>query len=242
MNKYIKYIFLISILAFNFNLFSQTPNKYGIRAGVVFNGIQSIGNQNSIFQYTDAFYNSFSYDIGAYKEWTFSKEFCVSTELHYIQKGETNENLKLTFITATEPWIVVQNWSLPDRFNYISAQILPRFMFAHTNAMLHSSDVWFMYVFGGPTFNMLVSNSNSKVSDKIIPVKNGRVEIGAMIGFGSELLDFLTFEFRAEHVFNGPYSVVFPDYTVTRVHNSVYFLVGFAINKFFEKEKKVKSH
>jgi hypothetical protein len=241
MKNYIKYFFLISILIlnFNFNLYSQTPNKYGIKAGLILTGIQSINNPDNVIEYQNAFYNFFSYDFGIYKEWTFSRMFGVSTELHYILKGESRQDLKLSIITATQPFIVVENNYIPDRFNYISAQLLPRIMFAQSNKVRNSNDVWFLYLFGGPTFNMLLSSSSSNASgsSNTIPLKKGKIEVGAMLGLGSEMFDFLSIEFRMEHIFNGPFNVVYPDYTLTRVHNSLYFLVGFAFNKLFEKER-----
>ena len=222
--------FLIAVLILNANLFlCQTHNKIGIRTGVLISGMSSDNSKDMVFTDTSSAFTYVSFDIGIYKEWFDTKRFCISTEVHYLIKGEQNpaHSLIVTPIKTSQGDVYEYRY-IPDRFQYLSFQIFPRFRIIVTPTGEN------IYLFAGPTFDLLLNNTNSDFPDQKVPLSNSKLTFSGSIGAGSEILDFLSCEIRYDHSFIGPYSITYGNQTVPRRHNAIIFLAGISFNKFFK--------
>lgn len=211
---------------------SQILGKYGIKAGLVFNGI-STGNDISVFTDSSAYLNFLAFDIGIYAELFNTKNFCVSTELHYLVRGEQNPNF-IKILTRIPPaYLEIYEYKyLSDRFNYLSFQILPRYILNLTQRNK-------LFAFAGPRFELRIGNSNSGIDDdsKIFEMSNYKLETGGSIGFGGEMLDVFSFEFRYDYNFSNIYGLSYRNNIVYRKHNSLTFLLGLSLSKYLNKKQ-----
>lgn len=203
----------------------QTFHKIGFRGGLIFTGMAT-SSEASVFSDSASFLNFLSYEFGVYAEMFNSKHFCLSTEFHYRVKGERNPNFNKVIrpVTLNNGQYYEYRY-LSDRFHYISLQILPRYRIAIT----HTDEN--LYLFGGGVLDLLIYNTNSGDNETVDDIKNFKLDFGATAGIGIELMNFLTFEFRYEHSFRGPYELSYGDKTVTRSYNSLIFLTGISFNK-----------
>jgi hypothetical protein len=221
MNKKI-IIFFIIISSFN-SIYTQTFNKFGIKSGLIFNGISTQNDGASIVE-ESAIFNYLSYDFGLFGEFFNSKKFCISTELHFTAKGEKNAAYVIITKNTTQGQIYDFEY-LSDRFYYISLHTLPKYRF------FHSSRNENLYVMAGPKFDFLISNSNSDNYENSLKIKNSNLEVGALIGFGIEVWDIVSFEFRFEHTFTPVYKLSYNNGNITRHHNALVFLTGLNLKK-----------
>lgn len=224
MNKII-YFFIIMILASP--LSSQVIHNWGIKGGLLFSGFTT-DSDDKVFTDSSHFVNFLSYDIGLYAEMFNSKKFSVSAELHYNTKGERNPNF-VSVITVS-PSSQGDEYSykyLSDRFHYISLQILPRYKFIITK-----EDV--LYIFGGPSYDYRISNTNSEHPNSTLEAGKSGGEIAGIIGLGGEFLRIATFEFRFQHNFTPTYTFRYGDKKVGRTSNSIIFQFGVSLKKIFK--------
>jgi hypothetical protein len=221
------YLITLSIIFSNLS-YCQTHNKIGLKAGILISGISSNNSNGIILADSSSAFSFVSMDIGIFKEWFDSKRFCISTELHYLTKGEQNpEYNRIVTPVKTSQGEIYEYRYLPDRFKYLSLQIFPRYRIILTSSGEN------IYIFGGPTIDFLLENSSSVFPDEVVPLENSKLTFGGTIGAGSEILDFLSCEIKYDHSFTGPYNIKYGDITIHRRHNTLLLLVGVSFNKFF---------
>ncbi len=227
------YTVIIIILIASVN-FSQVRNNYGIKGGFNFSGISSSAT-NTVFKEESIRMNCFNFDLGIFKEWFSTKRFCLSTELHYAVKGEITGNAYVDIIpTMKKIFYVYTTWFFPDRFQYLSFQLLPKYRTGFTVPPAVDN----LYLEGGIGLNTMVGNYNSDIDTNIVHLKNFDCEVSGILGMGIEIAHFIDIEFRYEHTFNGPYTATFGNTEIYRNLNSFIFLTGISINYFFEKHSK----
>ncbi|RPI13350.1 MAG: PorT family protein [Ignavibacteriae bacterium] len=210
---------------------SQTENKFGIKAGCIFTGISTSNDDKNLFYDSSTFLNHLNYTVGFYKEWFNTEKFCLSTELIYSTKGDINVFVKLVKDVSTNQGEFYESYYVSNRFQYLSLQLLPRYRIV----LAPKSEN--MYIFGGPSLDLLVNNYISDDRTDFKKIDNMKLELGAVIGLGVELMNFLTFEFRFDHNFTGPYTISYGDKTIARRYSSAVFYTGISFNKFFKKKK-----
>ncbi len=225
----IKKILILVILIFIVNSsYSQTFTKFGLKCGLIFNGISTENDQAKVVG-ENAFFNFLSYNFGMYGEFFNTRRFCLSSEIHFTLKGERNPNFIGVVQTQNSNQHTLYEFKyLSDRFYYLRFQLLPRFRFLLTTSNEN------IYVLGGPTFDYMFANSNSGDAKNIKDIENSRLEFGALFGVGIEMWDIVSFEFRVEHTFSSLYTISYSNNNITRHHNALLFLTGLNLKKAFK--------
>jgi hypothetical protein len=225
-----KYFFSILIILF-FTAANKSPaqtfSKFGIKGGFSVSGLSTfnpnkpftlLGTNLYVYDKSDNF-NFFSFDIGVYTEWFNSEEFCVSAELHYTLKGETDKAI----YTVPDPNNIsnVNEWEsgvLKDKAYYLSFQILPRYRVGISE---HGEDN--VYLFIGPTFNFEMNNTSSYSHPNHVNTKGPMGDIGTAFGIGFEVDKILSCEIKLDYSLTGSYDFIFGKDEVTRRYNSFSF-------------------
>lgn len=230
MSKY--FLFITLLFCVLVSTYSQTPNKYGIKGGVVFTGIINSGNDNNLFfePYIVSDYVNFS--AGIYKEWFNTRKFCLSTELIYSIKGDHDDTLKYYEPVQTIHGTMYEMNYVSNRYQYLSLLFLPRYKFAITPSGEN------MFICGGPGAELLIGSYFSGDNENVHKLEKYSASFIAAAGFGVELMDFLFLEFRVTHSFSGPYKLKFINQTVSRSYTSASFYTGVSFNNFFKKNRK----
>ncbi|HMT12403.1 MAG TPA: outer membrane beta-barrel protein, partial [Ignavibacteria bacterium] len=220
---------LISILLMVIVLFvcshsvqSQFIDKFGIKAGAIYTGLSSPYDRNKtlteIFEKQSNAGSLLSYDLGIFAELFNKPRFCVSMEVHYCVKGESNFNqVKLLSPDENHPGYYSYR-GFSDRFQYLSLQVLPRWRFE-----LNSSDK--IYLFMGPKLDILLGNYNSDDLSGL-NVKNYGSEIGFAAGIGNEVWELFYLELKYEHSFSSVYNIKYGGDTYGRKFSSISLLAG----------------
>lgn len=231
---------LVLTLIFHINTAcTQTFSKIGLKGGFAISGLSTF-NQNRPFSLTGTnlyiydesdYFNFFSLDIGIFTEWFNSEEFCVSAELHYMMRGETDK----TLYTVPKPnkQGTVNEWetgNLDDKANYISIQILPRYRVGISEKGEDN-----VYLFAGPTLNIQTSNNSSYSGPAYIDNRGPFGDFGAAFGIGFETDRTFSCEVKLDYSLTGSYDFKYGNEKVTRRYNSFYVLTGIALSEFFRK-------
>jgi hypothetical protein len=204
---------------------SQTLGSFGIKGGLSLSRISlSEYNEEAFPNQPAVEFKLISMDIGLFAELVNSKQFCVSTELHYRIIGENNDK-KFTVIVPEKNGTIetYAEKNVSDRFHYISLQILPRWKY-----QLNRSNK--LYLFAGPRADLRMANSNSE-SESAIEFENNKLQAGFAAGMGFENSELLSIEIRYEHNLTNAYTITFGNQTFNRKHNSFYVLAGVSFSK-----------
>lgn len=223
-----KLLVILTVLFTVHNIQSQTPDKFGIRAGIIFTGISTSNDDKNLFYDSSAFLSHLNFTVSVYKEWFTKKKFSISTELIYSVVGDKNVLVKYLKPVPTNQGEFYEESYITNRFQYLSLHILPRYRFVVTPSGEN------MYVYAGPTADMLIGNYSSENFENVYELDNFKMTFGGAFGLGLELMDFLTFEFKLLHSFTGPYNIKYGDKTISRRYTSAVFYTGVSFNKFFK--------
>jgi hypothetical protein len=232
--KYFSLFILLSIICIN-NSESQILSKIGFKFGFSLNGISTFneippvngkGKPNTFITDSTSYFADFSGDFGLYAEFFNTANFCVSTELHYISRGEGESEYIVPNLKNDNP-PEYEKGLLADKSNYLSLQLLPR-----VRAGVSGIDDN-VYFFAGPTFDFLVSQKSSYTNNNYIE-KPAICEIGAAMGGGFEVADILTIEVRYFIDITGPYNFKYKNDIVKRRYSSFMVLAAYT---FFSKTK-----
>ena len=221
------------------NTHSQTFNKFGLKGGFSVSGLSTFnpktpstiyGTNLYIYDKSD-YFNFFSFAIGVFTEWFNSEEFCLSAELHYSVKGETDK----TIYTVPDPnhlnigneW---ENGMLNDKAYFVSLQMLPRYRVGISEKGEDN-----VYIFAGPTFNFLVSNKSTYSQPDYIKNKGPLGDIGGAFGIGFESNKTYSFEIKLDYNLTGSYDFKYENDVVTRRYNSISVVTGIAFSELFKK-------
>lgn len=220
---FLKSIFLFLLIFSSNNLESQFINKFGLKGGVSLSKITLSSYIPGILsREPEGKYKLLTVDLGLFAELFDSRYFCVSTEIHYTIKGEESfEDLKV--IQPNKDFNEFNYKSINDRFSYLSFQILPRYKF-----IVNSQDK--IYIFGGPKFDLRISNNNSLQNEEI-KFSNGKIETGIIVGIGNEIWDLLFIEGRYEYNFTDVYTINYDVTKVSRKNTSFNLLIGISLKK-----------
>ena len=223
--KYILTIIIV-LISFDIRTSSQFINKFGIKGGVNVSSVTS-GENNPVFflKEPESRYNLINLDIGVFTELMDSRFFCISTELHYVRKGEENDN-DIEIIYLNKESNIASYRRITDRFHYLSFQILPRWKYAVT-----SEDK--LYIFGGPKFDFRLSNNNSRGNEDLI-LKNSVFESGFTVGLGNEYYELFYLELRFDYSFTNVYKITLGEETVSRKNITFSLITGLSLKKLFK--------
>ncbi len=202
---------------------SQVFNKFGIKGGAIFSGMSLSEFYPGIFRYNPS--NSFkllSIDFGIYGEFFNSRHFSTNTEIHYTIRGEGGNQL-FEFLQTSTGITGLEYRTASNRFHYISFQILPKWKF-----IVNTENN--VYLFGGPRFDLRVSNSNTLTND-YVKFDNSGFETGFTVGAGDEISDMFHFELRYERNFTSSYELDVKGERVTRKLSSFSLLLGVSLKK-----------
>ncbi len=239
LKNYCSLLIILLLLITAKNIQSQTFYKYGIKGGFSVSGLSTFNpqkpftnNGTNLYVYDKSdFFNFFSLDIGAFAELFNSEEFCVSAELHYLLKGESDKVLYTVpdpnNLNSGNEW---ENGALNDRAYYLSLQILPRYRVGISEKGEDN-----VYLFAGPAFNFLVSNESSYSQPKYVITKKPFGDIGGAFGIGFESNRTFTCEIKLDYNLTGSYTLKYGNVEVTRRYNSISVLAGIALSEFFKK-------
>lgn len=223
----IRIILRVSIIFsffYNCNIInSQFISNFGVKAGLLFNGFATsdVGNLYNDTKPTD--FNYIGYDFGAYAEILNSKHFCISTELHFLTKGETDaSSTPIAVPVKSNQGEFYDYFRFSRTFSYISFQLLPRYRLIITG---HDK----ISVFGGPRIDYLVADSNPEYPDAL--KINSQFEYGITFGLHGLVIDIVSFEFRYDYNFSSTFKFGYGDETITRKHHSLTFLAGVSLKK-----------
>jgi hypothetical protein len=220
----IKIILTAFIVLYTTCACSQLIGGYGIKAGVVINGMRSSGNPTSNLEDSSFAFNLFSYDVGLYTELFPSKIFNLTAELHYTVLGEHPSNLvRLLQRVPSNQGEFYEYKYASNRFSYISFQLLPHYNFLNTKEDR-------LFILAGPRFDIMLGNYNSEYENSAV-VNNGNLEMGAIIGIGGEFRNIFNFDFRYNYNFTEVYSLIQGAGAVLRKHHSFIFLTGINFKK-----------
>ena len=221
------------------NLYPQTFNKIGIKGGFAVSGLSTFNQKNPfsinrtnlyIYDKSD-FYNFFSFNIGVFAEWFNSEEFCISTEIHYLVKGEKDKGVYTIpgpyYPNQTNDW---ENGELNDKAYYLSLQILPRYRIGVSEKGEDN-----VYLFAGPAFNFLLSNKSTYTRPDFIKTKGFMGDFGGAIGIGFEVDRIYSCEIKLDYNFTGSYDLKYDNERIARGYNSFSFLTGVALSELFRK-------
>ena len=215
---------VVFLLTFDCN--SQIVSQFGLKGGISYAGFQT--SEDKVFNSIPSL-NFLTFDMGIYAEMFDKRYFNVSAELHYVVKGERNNNPSAIVLqeNTSQGYIWTFKYS-NDTFHYLSLQLLPRYKFLLTNEDK-------LFLFGGPRFDFRIGNSNSE-NENSYHVGNFKFEFGGTFGIGGELRDVLLMEFRYEYNFTPTYKFEYGNETTTRNHNSISFLLGINLRKVLRLE------
>lgn len=202
---------------------SQVFNKFGIKGGAILTQITLSEYYPGLFL-TDPSggFKYLSIDLGIYGEFFNSRKFSVNAEVHYIRKGEDDNN-RFAFLQKGEGVTELQYKHTSNRFQYISFQVLPKWKF-----LVNTENN--MYMIGGPRFDLRISNSNSYGADAV-KLDNSGFEFGFTVGIGDEIADLFHFELRYDRNLTNTYSFDKGDEDITRKMNSLSLIVGLSLKK-----------
>ncbi len=228
-NVIIKLLMVVVLFVCSHSVQSQFIDKFGIKAGAIYTGLSSPYDRNKtlteIFEKQSNAGSLLSYDLGIFAELFNKPRFCVSMEIHYCVKGESNFNqVKLLSPDENHPGYYSYR-GFSDRFQYLSFQVLPRWRFE-----LNSSDK--IYLFIGPKLDMLLGNYNSDDLSGL-NVKNYGSEIGFAAGIGNEVWELFYLELKYEHSFSSVYNIKYGGDTYGRKFSSISLLAGLSLKKLF---------
>lgn len=218
--KQLIFITILFFLHLN-NCSSQIVNQFGLKGGIIYTGFNSSDDEvlNSISSL-----NFISFDLGIYAEFFDKRYFNISTELHYIVKGERNSNAFLVPLRENTSQGNVWTFKyMNDTYQYLSLMLLPRYKFLLTNEDK-------LYLFGGPRFDFRIGNTNSD-SENSLHVSNFKLELGGTVGIGGQFRDVLLMELRFEYNFTPTYQFEYGEEKTTRNHNTLAFLLGVNLRK-----------
>ncbi len=236
-----KFIIAISLLFLFFinNSYSQTFSKIGIKTGFLTSGLSTFNQhppysfqRTNLYIYDESDYFTYiNFDIGVFAELFNSNEFCVSTELHYMVKGEKDNAV----YTLPNPFTSYtgdnyENGTLNDKAEYLSLQILPRY-----RAGISEDGKDNLYLFAGPTFNFLVKNMGVYTEPKYVETRKPFGDIGAAFGIGFEFDKTYTFELKLDYSITGSYDFKYDNDSITRRYNAFSVLGGVALSQLFKK-------
>jgi hypothetical protein len=207
---------------------SQILSKYGIKSGLLWTGLTAPNSTNAFGNFSPSLFNFISVDFGIYAE-IFNKErFCISTELHYVTKGEDPaDNFQYPVQIDPNRGEVYNFTNISNRFHYISLQLLPRYRFGLTQ----DDKVYFLL---GPHFDYMIGNSYSEDNNEF-KVKNSKLELGVTSGIGGEVRDKINFEFRFEYNLTGTYKLKYGNESVSRHNISLIFMAGVCLKNLSKK-------
>lgn len=225
MNK-IVIIALLTLPLFNNVTSAQIIGGYGVKAGILVNGLRSSNNAPANLQDSSSF-NFFGYDLGIYAELFPAKKFNLTTEFHFTLLGEQPSNLVrlLTKVPSNQGEFYEYKYA-SNRFTYISFHLLPHYNFVNNPDER-------LFILAGPRFDMMLSNYNSEYEENL-KLNNGNLETGAILGFGGEFKNVFNFEFRYNYNFSEIYSVKYGTEKISRKHHSFIFFGGLNLKKLFK--------
>jgi hypothetical protein len=228
----------ILLISFNKNSYSQTIGKFGIKGGFITTGLSTFNehlpytlDQANLYIYDNSdFFNFLSFDVGIYAELFNSEEFCVSTELHYLIKGETD------IATYRVPRLISsyngQNFwemgTLIDKASFLSLQILPRY-----RAGISKEEDDNVYFFAGPVFNFVLANNGTYTQPKYVVYKGFLSDIGAAIGLGFEVNRKFMLELKLDYSLTGSYDFIYKNEKIRRSYDAFSVLTGFVLSELF---------
>jgi outer membrane protein with beta-barrel domain len=204
---------------------SQIINKFGIKGGMILSKLTFDSDFNSTYIVAPlSKFACLKSDFAVYAELFDSRNFCTAVEIHYLSKGEDSKNpIKVYQPDTSNNYLSTEFSYVNDRFNFISLQVLPRWRF-----IVRSDDK--MYLFGGPVFNYLISNS-SAITPDAISLKNSKLSAGIKAGYGIELWDLFSIELSYTHDFNNAYIISYGSEKLNRSFDSFELLAGFNLKK-----------
>jgi hypothetical protein len=220
-------VLLMLLLNSSCFVYSQLINKFGIKGGAIVSWLSEPYSDNpvtaSFEQSKSQTYLFLTFDIGIYAELFDSPKFCVSTELHYVNRGEEKEGpVKFLAPVENQPGFYEYR-AVSDRFEYLSFQILPRWKYE-----INSSDR--LYLFLGPKLDYRIGNHNSDGFNDV-KFKNSRAELGLIAGIGNEIWELLLLELRYDYSLTNTYQIEYGSNTYGRKNNSVSLSLGFSLKK-----------
>jgi len=221
-------IVIFILLSLNPSLsFSQKGIDYGIKMGLLLSKLSLTQDINpALIEYPIEGFRYLGIDLGVYLQFFNTRKFCVTTEFHYNQKGESTQYSPFRILYPISPGgIPVKMQSVNNAFEYLYFQILPRWKFL-------SSREDYAYLFAGPRFDYRISNSNTDGPNEIT-FKNGVIEGGFTTGFGYDIMNLFNSELRYDYSFTNAYSITNGVATINRNFSSFTLLLGISIKELF---------
>jgi Outer membrane protein beta-barrel domain len=231
-------LIFLTIISVSDKSYSQTFSKFGIKAGFITTGLSTfnekspytLDNANLYVNDKSDYFNFLSFDVGIYAELFNSEEFSVSTELHYLVKGETDK------AAYTVPHLLSSNFGenvwetgeISDKAGFVSFQILPRY-----RAGISKEGEDDVYFFAGPVFNFMVNDDISATQPKYIEKIGFPGDIGIALGLGYEVNRKFMLELKLDYGLTGSYNFVYGNDKVKRSFNTFSVLTGLALSEFF---------
>lgn len=214
------FLLLITCLFTGYTTNAQTFSKIGFKGGFALSGISTFNNKpiksgdklNAFVSDSTFFFNSVSVDLGITAELFNSKYFCLSAELHYLQKGDARVEYFTPDVQIRENGSFDAAGNLDDKAYYLSLQILPRVRIP----LSYEGDNY--YFFGGPVFDLKLSDK-SEFSNSNFIINQKRTDVGIALGGGFELADALGIELKYQYDFTGPYSFIYKGEEIVRRYN-----------------------
>ena len=221
------------------NSCSQTLGKFGIKGGFIVTGVSTFNeykpytlDRANLYIYDKSdYFNYLSFDIGVYAELFNSEEFCVSTELHFSIKGESDQETYLVprLISSSLGQNTWETGDLSDKASFLSLQILPRY-----RAGISKNNEDDVYFFAGPVFNFMLKNYGVYTQPKYFVRKGFPGDIGGAIGLGYEINSKFMLELKLDYSFTGSYNFTYGNEKITRSYNTFSVLTGIALSEFFK--------
>jgi hypothetical protein len=232
------FTFILLITAAN-DLYPQTFSKFGIKGGFVVSGLSTFNekspytlDQANLYIYDESdYFNFLSFDIGVYAEWFNSEDFCLSTELHYLVKGEKDKVTYLVphLLSSHFGENVWETGELLNEASFLSFQILPRY---RAGISEHGEDD--VYLFAGPVFNIMVKDYTTITQHDYIEKIKFPGDISGVIGLGYEVNRKFMLELKLDYGLTGTYNLKYGNDKIRRSFNTFSVLTGIALSEFFK--------
>ncbi|MBC8395457.1 MAG: PorT family protein [Candidatus Marinimicrobia bacterium] len=147
---------------------AQILNSFGLKIGMV--NAKQDWNYSGMFSGLEVYNETrLGLNIGGYIEWNIFPSICVSSEIHYIQKGAKNKIPSYEYSDGTGNQI-----QLTPRLDYLSIPIIFNFHYIVSKLVL--------YGMIGPKLDLLVGKNEDAVGYVFDELKTS--ELGYTFGFG----------------------------------------------------------
>jgi len=228
----------ILFISFTDNSYSQIFSKFGIKAGFITTGLSTFNekspytlDQANLYIYDESdYFNYLSFDIGVYAEWFNLEEFCVSTELHYLVKGEKDKSIYLVphLISSNYGQNIWETGQISDKASFLSFQVLPRYRAGISKEA--EDDIYF---FAGPVFNFMLANDINVTQPKYFEKIGFPGDISIALGLGYEINRKFMLELKLDYGLTGSYNFKYGNDRITRSYNTFSVLTGVALSELF---------